>query len=448
MVPQNNQGNVMAVDSAALPYDSRVQSLKHRRLLLSALSGSAIEWYDFGLYGLLAPAIFDKLFFPRSSPLVGTILVMSIFAVGFIGRPVGGLVFAHFGDKIGRKPMMVLTMSLIGIASTLMGCIPSYNRIGLAAPIILTVLRFVQGCALGGESTGAPILTMESAPQGRRGLFASIAQMGAACGAIMASLAAQTVSFLPPDQLMSWGWRLPFLASIIIVGIGLYIRIKVDESPAFVKRTKEAGVARIPLFEVLRRAPKPALIVFLCALTESSIAFLQGIFGLQYGVATLQIPRTVLLQGGLIGGVLSLFVGPSMGWLSDKVGRRPLMLTGFTLAALWIAFLFFELLETRHPIIVMAAMAFSPAVLTPLTLCVEGSFYAELFPDARLRYSGNTLGRQFGTALGGGLMPVIATSLVAAMGGSLWGVKAYFCFLAMFAIGAVLWAPETKDRKV
>jgi MFS family permease len=437
-----------AIPDSAVAIDARLQATKHRRLLLSALSGSAIEWYDFGLYGLLAPAIFDKLFFPKSSPLIGTILVMGIFGVGFIGRPVGGLIFAHFGDKIGRKPMMVLTMSLIGIASTLMGCIPSYASIGMAAPILLTLLRFIQGCALGGESTGAPILTMESAPHGRRGLFASIAQMGAACGAIMSSLAAQAVSYLPLDQLMSWGWRLPFLASILIVGIGLYIRLKVDESPAFVKRTKEAGVARIPLLEVLRKAPKPALIVFLCALTESSIAFLQGIYGLQYGVATLHISRTVLLQGGLIGGVLSLFIGPFMGWFSDKIGRRPLMLAGFIIAALNIAFVFFNLLETRETWIVMAAMAFSPAILTPLTLCVEGSFYAELFEDARLRYSGNTLGRQFGTAFGGGLMPVIATTLVATMGGSLWGVKAYFCFLAVLAIGAVLVAPETKDRKV
>jgi MFS family permease len=435
-------------DTPAASYDPRLQSLKHRRLLLSALSGSAIEWYDFGLYGLLAPAIFDKLFFPRESPLIGTILVMGIFGVGFIGRPIGGLIFAHFGDKIGRKPMMVLTMSLIGIASTLMGCIPSYASIGMAAPILLTLLRFIQGCALGGESTGAPILTMESAPHGRRGLFASIAQMGAACGAILSSLAAQGVSYLPHDQLMAWGWRLPFIASIIIVGIGLYIRLKVDESPAFVKRAKEAGVARFPLLEVLRRAPRPALIVFLCALTESSIAFLAGIYGLQYGIATLHISRTVLLQGGLIGGVLSLFIGPFMGWLSDKVGRRPLMLAGFIIAALNIAFVFFNLLETRVTWIVMAAMAFSPAILTPLTLCVEGSFYAELFEDARLRYSGNTLGRQFGTAFGGGLMPVIATALVAAMGGSLWGIKAYFCFLAVLAIGAVLLAPETKDRKI
>lgn len=439
----------MAVIPDNVPsYDPSGQSLKHRRLLLSALSGSAIEWYDFGLYGLLAPAIFDKLFFPKESPLIGTIFVMGIFAVGFIGRPVGGLIFAHFGDKIGRKPMMVVTMSLIGVASTLMGCIPSYASIGVAAPILLTLLRFIQGCALGGESTGAPILTMESAPHGRRGLFASIAQMGAPVGGILASLAAQAVSRLPPDQLMEWGWRLPFLASIVIVAIGLYIRVKVDESPAFLARAKEAGVARVPLFEVLRRARLPALIVFLCALAESSIAFLAGVFGLQYGLVTLHLDRLTMLQGGFIGLIICLAMAPLCGWLADKVGRRPMLLLGFTLAALNIAFVFFGLLATRNPYLVMAAMAFSPAILTPLTLCVEGSFYAELFEDARLRYSGNTLGRQFGTAFGGGLMPVIATGLVAAMGGSLLGVKIYFCILAVLAIGAVLVAPETRDRRV
>src|ERR1700691_6137058 len=173
------------IPDAIAAVDPRGLRTKHRRLLLSALRGSAIEWYDFGLYGLLAPSIFDKLFFPKVSPLIGTLLVMSVFAVGFVGRPVGGLVFAHFGDRIGRKPMMVVTMSLIRIASTLMGCIPSYASIGMAAPILLVLLRFLQGCALGGESTGAPVLTMESAPDGRRGLFAAIAQMGAAVGAIL-----------------------------------------------------------------------------------------------------------------------------------------------------------------------------------------------------------------------------------------------------------------------
>ena len=440
---------MVVVPDAAIALDPRVQARKHRRLLGSALSGSAIEWYDFGLYGMLAPIIFNKIFFAASlSPWIQNIFVMVIFFIGFLGRPVGGLIFAHFGDKIGRKPMMVVTMSLIGVASTLIGCIPSYNEIGIAAPIILTFLRFVQGCALGGESTGAPILTMESAPPGRRGLFASIAQMGAAGGAILSAVAVQSVLQLPSDQLVSWGWRLPYLASVIIVGIGLYIRVKVDESPAFVKRTKEAGVSRLPLLDVLRYAPKAALTVFLCALCESSIAFLPGVFGLQYATKTLHIPALLMIRGGMIGIVICLFLGPFMGWLSDRIGRRPLMIAGFAIAMIHIVFIFFALLETGNPALIMIAAALSPAILTPLTLCVEGSFYAELFEDARLRYTGNTLGRQFGTAFGGGLIPTIATSLVAAMGGSLWGIKAYFCFLAIMAIGAVLLAPETKDRTV
>ena len=283
---------------------------------------------------------------------------------------------------------------------------------------------------------------------GRRGLFASIAQMGAAGGAILASLAAQGVSYLPQDQLESWGWRLPFLASIVIVGIGLYIRVKVDELPTFVRRIEERGAARFPVMEVLRYAKKPALIVFLCATAELSIAFLSGVFGLRYGIGTLHLSRVTMLQGGLIGGVICLFLGPTCGWLADRLGRRPFMIAGFIIAALNIGFLFFWLLGTRDPALVMLAMAFSPAILTPLTLNVEGSSYAELFDDARLRYSGLTLGRMTGTAVGGGLMPVIATTLVAAMGGSLWGVKAYFAFLCCLALGAVLVAPETRDRKV
>jgi MFS family permease len=415
-------------------------------MLVSCFLGTTIEWYDFLLYGFLASLVFNRLFFPSLEPLVGTIAALGVFAVGFAARPVGGLFFGHFGDRIGRKPIMVSTLTLMGVATTLIGLIPTHAQIGIAAPIILVCLRFLQGFALGGESAAGPLLAMESAPDHRRGLFAAFVQSGAAAGTVLGSLAALAVGMLPEDQLLSWGWRVPFLASAVIFGIGLYVRLKVAESPIFQAAIEGNRVERVPLVAVLKRRKVPALQVLFCAMAESSTFYFTAVFGLAYGLQTLGISNSLLLAGVVIGNTIGILTNPLFGSLSDRVGRRPLIGGAYLLSALYVLLVFFPMLASANAVFVVLAMAIPGAILQPMSLAVTGSFYPELFDDPRLRLSGVSLGRQFGTILGGGLMPVISASLLALSGGALSWVIGYFVLICALALAAVLSAKETSAR--
>lgn len=418
----------------------------NRRMLVSCFLGTTIEWYDFLLYGFLASLVFNRLFFPSLEPLVGTIAALGVFAVGFAARPVGGLFFGHFGDRIGRKPIMVSTLTLMGIATTLIGLTPTYAQIGVAAPILLVSLRFLQGFALGGESAAGPLLAMESAPDHRRGLFAAFVQSGAAAGTVLGSLAALAVGMLPDDQLLSWGWRVPFLASAVIFGIGLYVRLKVAESPIFQAAIAGDRAERVPLIAVLKRRKIPTLQVLFCAMAESSTFYFTAVFGLAYGLQTLGISNSLLLAGVVIGNTIGILTNPLFGSLSDRVGRRPLIGAAYLLSALYVLLLFFPMLASTNAVVVVLAMAIPGAILQPMSLAVTGSFYPELFDDPRLRLSGVSLGRQFGTILGGGLMPMISASLLALSGGDLTWVIAYFVLICALALAAVISAKETSAR--
>lgn len=421
-------------------------SAPNKRMLASCFLGTTIEWYDFLLYGFLAPLVFDRLFFPSLDPMIGTIAVFGVFAVGFAARPLGGLFFGHFGDRIGRKPIMVTTLTLMGAATVLIGVIPTYATIGIAAPIVLVSLRFLQGFALGGESAAAPLLAMESAPGHRRGLFAALVQSGAAAGTVLGALAAFAVGTLPDEQLISWGWRLPFLASAVIFLIGLYVRLKVAESPVFQAALQREQPERVPLVAVLKRRKVPALQVLFCAMAESSTFYFTAVFGLSYGLQTLGLDNSLLLGGIVLGNAFGILTNPMFGAMSDRVGRRPLIGAAYLLSALFVAFAFFPMLATMHAAIVILAMAIPGAVLQPMSLAVTGSFYAELFDDPRLRLSGVSLGRQFGTILGGGMMPMISASLLALSGGALGWVIGYFVLVCAVALAAVLSARETSAR--
>ena len=418
-------------------------SAAHRRMLVSCFLGTTIEWYDFLVYGFLGPLAFNSLFFPSLNPLAGTIAVFGVFAVGFAARPIGGVFFAHFGDRVGRKPIMVSTLILMGVSTTLMGLVPTYAQIGIVAPLVLVTLRFLQGFSLGGESAAGPLLAMESAPGHTRGFFAALVSSGAAAGTVLGALAVFAVGALPREQLLSWGWRLPFIASAPIFAISFYVRMKVEESPIFQRAVQRAAPERVPLLAVLKRCKVSTLQVLFCAMAESSTFYFTSVFGLSYGLQTLKLSNGLLLSGVAIGNAVGIVSNPLFGALSDRIGRRPLLGASYFFAALYVLFLFFPLLRTGDPAVVVLAMAIPGAILQPMSLAVSGAFYPERFADAKLRLSGVSLGRQLGTILGGGLMPMIAASLLAWSGGSLTWVLAYFVLICGLAVGAVISAHET-----
>jgi MFS family permease len=418
-------------------------SAPNRRMLVSCFLGTTIEWYDFLVYGFLAPLAFNTLFFPALSPLAGTIAVFGVFAVGFVARPIGGVFFAHFGDRIGRKPIMVSTLVLMGASTTAIGLTPTFGQIGIAAPIVLVILRFLQGFSLGGESAAGPLLAMESAPGNRRGLFAALVSSGAAAGTVLGALAVFIVGALPREQLLSWGWRVPFLVSAPIFAISFYVRMKVEESPIFRKALERNAPERVPLLAVLSRCKTATLQVLFCAMAESSTFYFTAIFGLSYGIQTLKIGNGVLLAGVAIGNAVGIVTNPLFGALSDRIGRRPLLGASYLLSAAYVLLLFFPLLRTASPPLIILAMAIPGALLQPMSLAVSGSFYPERFDDPRLRLSGVSLGRQLGTILGGGLMPMISASLLAWSGGNLTWVLAYFVLVCALALAAVISSRET-----
>ena len=436
----------MALDAALSgPPSSSTASItaSHRRMLLSCFLGTTIEWYDFMIYGFLAPLAFDQLFFPRLSPVAGTIAVFGVFAVGFAARPLGGAFFAHFGDRLGRKPIMVSTLALMGGSTTAIGLIPTYARVGIAAPIILVGLRFLQGFSLGGESAAGPLLATESAPGNTRGLFAALVSSGAAAGPTLGALAAFAVGALPQAQLLSWGWRLPFLASAPIFAISFYVRMKVEESPVFRRALERAAPERVPLLAVLRSCKVATLQVLFCAMAESSTFYFTSVFALSYGIQTLHLGNGLFLSGIAVGNAVGIVTNPFFGALSDRVGRRPLLAASYLLAAVYVLVLFFPLLRTTSPAIVILATAIPGALLQPMSIGVSGSFYPERFGDPRLRLSGVSVGRQLGTILGGGIMPMVSASLLAISGGVLTVVLAYFGLICALAVGAVISAGET-----
>jgi MFS family permease len=417
-----------------------------RRVVVSGLIGTSIEWFDFLLYGLVAPAIFDKLFFPKADPLVGTILVLGVFAVGWLARPLGGIVFGHFGDRIGRKSIMFITLALMGGSTTLMGLLPTYDAIGVAAPVLLVILRFIQGFALGGEVVGAVVLALESAPDKKRGGFTALIQVGAAIGSLAAALAARLVAQMPQDDMLSWGWRIPFLLSFVLVLVGLYVRMRIAESPIFSAAMAAKAPERFPLVTMLKQEPKPALIVFLCTITESSMLQIFTVFALSFSIGTLHIDRAILLNGIFLGNIAGIVMNPFFGWLSDYTGRRPLIAGSLILAMLYVSLAFFPLLQSKDPTLVTLAIAIPPAVIQTMIFAVEGSWYAELFRDSRVRFSGVGFARQMGSLVGG-FFPLIATALYAATD-SVWGPAGYYLFCSLISLAAVAAGRETSNESL
>ncbi|MFM0228134.1 MFS transporter [Paraburkholderia dipogonis] len=402
----------------------------------ASMAGTTIEWYDFFLYGTAAALVFNKIFFPTLDPILGTLAAFATYGVGFVGRPMGGIVFGHFGDRIGRKSMLLATLLLMGIPSMVIGLIPSYQSIGYWAAALLVAMRFLQGMAAGGEWGGAVLMAVEHAPPGRKGFFGSLPQTGVGFGLILSSLAMTAVTALPEADLLAWGWRIPFLASVLLVAIGWVIRVSVPESPDF-ERAKALGPpVKAPVLEALRRHPRELLIIIGARTAENTWFYLVVAFALAYAANQLKIPKVHILHAITAGAVLSLFTMPFCGYLSDRIGQKRLFLIGVVIMCLFAA-PFFAMLATRHPVTVWWAMVLGVGVVFPILYAPESQLFASQFP-AEVRYSGISLSVQFAGVLGGGVAPMIATALLALGGGRPHYVVAYMVALGIIALFCTL----------
>ncbi|MGW6378498.1 MFS transporter [Rhodococcus sp. NPDC055112] len=405
------------------------------RVAMATLAGTTLEWYDFFLYGTAAALIFNKQFFPSLSPSVGTLAAFSTFAVGFIARPLGGLVFGHFGDRIGRKATLVVSLLMMGIGSTLIGLIPNYDSIGFWAPVLLVALRIVQGIGLGGEGAGATLMSMEHAPEGKKNLYAGFPQMGTPAGLVLANAIFLTTNAVLSDAAFaSWGWRIPFLLSFVLVAIGLLIRLRVTESPSFAGILEKGDVVRFPLKESLKVGFPRLSLTLLAVVANSAVAYAFMVFTLSYGTQHLGYDKQFLVLSVTAAAVLWFATIPVWTMVADRYGRRTMFIAGSAAILLW-CIAFFPLLNTENS--VLAVIAFlGMGLIIPVTHCVQGSIIADTFP-ARVRYSGSSLILQTAAILGGGLAPMIATALLNATGSSV-GVTWYLVAICSISlVGAI-----------
>ncbi len=403
--------------------------------------GSALEWYDFFIYGTAAALVFGPLFFPKSDPLAGTLLAFATFGIGFLARPFGGLFFGHLGDKLGRKPVLMATLLLVGLGSMLIGLLPTYATAGVWAPILLVLLRLVQGFGAGAEYGGAVVLLAEHAPDGRRGLWGSFAPMGVGIGNFLATGAFALVSLMPHDTFVAWGWRLPFLASIVLILGGLYVRLRVTETPVFRDAVAHRQPDRIPALEVLRRQPRNFFVLLGARMAENGLGYLFPVFGLAYVTHTLGMPRQTVLDALMLSFAVQLLSVPLFSMLSDRIGRRPVYMFG-ALAGIVLAFPFFWLLAAKSWGLLLLAMVLANGVVVGAMFGPQAAWFAELFGPKR-RYSGFAFARELGSIIAGGPAPFLATGMVAAAGGATWPVSLYIIVLAAITAFAVWCGPET-----
>ena len=394
-------------DPAALT--SSEHSLQLRRAVIASTIGTAIEWYDFFLYSTVTGLVFAKLFFPHSDPWVGTLEAFAIYAVGFVARPVGAAIFGHYGDRIGRKSTLIATLLLMGIATFAVALVPTYERIGVWGAVILTVLRFIQGVGVGGEWGGSVLMSMEWAPTDRsRGLIASWPQFGVPCGLFLANLAVLAFSQMSGEQFLSWGWRIPFALSLILVGVGLYIRLGILETPVFSKLVAERKIERAPMLAVIQQYPKEILLSALARMAEQAPFYIFTAFVFSYGTGTLHVSRDFLLTAVLAASVLSFFSIPFFGHLSDQIGRKNMYMIGGAVTGVF-GFIYFAMLGTGSMPIIFLAVILS---LIPHDMMYgpQAALIAESF-TGRLRYSGSSLGYQLASVIAGGPAPLIAAWL-------------------------------------
>jgi MFS transporter, MHS family, shikimate and dehydroshikimate transport protein len=412
-----------------------------RRVVTGALVGTALEWYDFFIYGTAAALVFNRLFFPQSDPAVGTLTAFLTFGVGFVFRPLGGILFGHIGDRIGRRETLILTTLVMGVSTGLIGLLPAYDSIGVWAPVLLVVLRVLQGLGAGAEFGGASTLLAEHAPAQRRGYYTSFAQTGVQIGLVLATVSFLLVGLLPEEQLLSWGWRVPFLVSFALIAVSLYVRLRVEESPVFRAMADQQRVVKLPVLETLCSYPRNMLIGVGAHIADTAAVYLFATFTVSYATGTLGVPRGTVLTGVILFGLVVIALQPVYGALSDRIGRKPLNVFSVLFLAAFI-FPFFWLLRTEQPVLVVLALVVATAFGVAPMIAVQPAFYAELF-GARVRYSGFATSREVGAALAG-FTPLIAASMVGA-DGSPWWIALYMIGLCAISLAAFLAAPEMKD---
>jgi MFS family permease len=416
-----------------------------RRAVIASTIGTTIEWYDFLLYSIVTGLVFAKLFFPQSDPLVATMQAYAIFFVGFIARPVGAFIFGHYGDRIGRKAALIATLLLTGAATFAVGLVPSYEQIGIWGAIIMIVLRFIQGVGVGGEWGGSVLLAMEWArTNDNRGFIASWPQFGAPCGLFLANVAVLGFSAMSGDQFLSWGWRIPFLLSIVMVAVGLYIRLGILETPVFRRVLSEERVARAPSLEVLKRQPKEVVLTAFARMAEQGPGFVYTAYIFTYGTTVLAASRDFLLSALVACSVLAFLWVTIAGHLSDRIGRRRMYMIGAAFSGLF-GFVYFALLDTKSPTLMFIAIAFS---LVPVMTLYgpQAALIAESFAP-RLRYSGAGLGYQLASIIAGGPAPFIAAALFAAFHSG-YAIALYILACGLISIGAVLLLKDYTGKDV